>query len=313
MAGPLEETMRVDFDRVVEAAQLIPRQFIRTAQYHSEGLSRLLGLDITLKVETANPVGSVMGRAAEWWFTNRTPVHRVVCASADDFGVAMAHAGRKRGIEVELFGPLNADAAKVEALRHAGTTVRLDGTDPEEIREEAHRYASMVDGILVLDGEHIELVEGAATMAAEIEHLAEPPDAVFVPLGSGTLALGTAAWCHDRMPRTRVVGVGAERAPAMIRSVREHRVVITPSADTAAPGLAVRAPSELMVGPLAAALDDTALVSEQHMQQAAAALAVHEGLRVSLDGAAALAAVAMQAPSLKGSSVVVAVTSRAIG
>jgi len=305
--------MRVDIDRVIEAAQLIPRQFIRTAQYRSEGLSRLLDLDVTLKIETANPVGSVMGRAAEWWFTNQAPVHRVVCASADDFGVAMAHAGRRRGIEVELFGPLNADMAKVEVLRHGGTTVRLDAVDPEEVREEARRYASMVDGILVLDGEHVELVEGAATMAAEIEHLDEPPDAVFVPLGSGTLALGTATWCHERMPRTRVVGVGAERAPAMVRSVREHRVVSTPSADTAAPGLAVRTPSNLMVGPLAAALNDTALVPEQRMHQAAAALAVHEGLRVSLDGAAALAAVAMEAPSLKGSSVVVTVTSRAIG
>jgi len=313
VAGPLDETMRVDIDRVIEAAQLIPRQFIRTAQYRSEGLSRLLDLDVTLKIETANPVGSVMGRAAEWWFTNQAPVHRVVCASADDFGVAMAHAGRRRGIEVELFGPLNADMAKVEVLRHGGTTVRLDAVDPEEVREEARRYASMVDGILVLDGEHVELVEGAATMAAEIEHLDEPPDAVFVPLGSGTLALGTATWCHERMPRTRVVGVGAERAPAMVRSVREHRVVSTPSADTAAPGLAVRTPSNLMVGPLAAALNDTALVPEQRMHQAAAALAVHEGLRVSLDGAAALAAVAMEAPSLKGSSVVVAVTSRAIG
>ncbi len=59
-------TMEVDLDRVVEAAELIPRPFIRSAQYRSDSLSRLLGLEIWLKVETANPVGSVMGRAAEW-------------------------------------------------------------------------------------------------------------------------------------------------------------------------------------------------------------------------------------------------------
>lgn len=311
--GTVEGEMRVDLDRVVEAAQLIPRQFIRTAQYRSEGISRLLGLEVILKIETANPVGSVMGRAAEWWFESHPAAHRVVCASADDFGMAMAHAGRSRGIEVELFGPTSADRAKVDALRHAGTTVRLDADDPEDIREEARRYGSMVDGMLVLDGEHIELVEGAATMAAEIEHLDEPPDAFFVPLGSGTLALGTATWCHARMPRTRVVGVGAEGAPAMARSVREHRVVTTPSVSTAASELAVRVPSEPIVVPLGSALDDTALVSDRHMEQAAAALASHEGIRVSLSGAAALAAVAVAAPSLRGSTVVVAVTSRAIG
>ncbi len=306
-------SMNVEIDRIVEAADLIPRPFIRTAQYHSEGISRLLGLDVILKIETTNPVGSVMGRSAEWWFTNHPNVHRVVCASANDFGMAMAHAGRSRGIEVELFGPLNADTAKVEALRHAGTTVRLDAEDPEDVTEEARRYASIVDGLLVLDGEHVELVEGAATMAAELEHLEHPPDAVFVPLGSGTLALGTATWCHARMPRTRVVGVAAEGAPAMVRSVRERRVVTTPSIATSAAELAVRVPSEAIVAPLGFTLDDTAQVTERHMHQAAAALAAHEGLRVSLHGAAALAAVAIAAPSLRGSTVVAAVTSRMLG
>ncbi len=306
-------TMRVDLDRVVEASELIPRQFIRTAQYRSDSLSRLLGVEVWLKVETINAVGSVMGRAAEWWFAHHQHLHRVVCASASDFGVAMAYAGRHRGVEVELFGPITADPAKVEAMRHSGTTVRLDSEDPEDIREEARRYAAIVDGTLVFDGEHVELVEGAATMAAELEHLPEPPDAVFVPLGSGTLALGTASWCHARMPRTRVVGVAAEGAPAMARSVRERRVVTTPSIATAAAELAVRVPSESIVAPLGFALDDAVLVSERHMQQAAAALAAHEGLRVSLDGAAALAAVAVAAPSMRGSRVVAAVTSRALG
>ncbi|MCP4227254.1 MAG: threonine/serine dehydratase, partial [Actinomycetia bacterium] len=59
-------SMNVEIDRIVEAADLIPRPFIRTAQYHSEGISRLLGLDVILKIETTNPVGSVMGRSAEW-------------------------------------------------------------------------------------------------------------------------------------------------------------------------------------------------------------------------------------------------------
>ncbi len=49
------------------------------------------------------------------------------------------------------------------------------------------------------------------------------------------------------------------------------------------------------------------------MGQAAEALLVHEGLRVSLSGAAALAAAAFDAPSMRGATVVVPVTSRRIG
>ncbi len=99
----------------------------------------------------------------------------------------------------------------------------------------------------------------------------------------------------------------------MVRSVRERRVVTTPSIATSAAELAVRVPSEAIVAPLGFTLDDTAQVTERHMHQAAAALAAHEGLRVSLHGAAALAAVAIAAPSLRGSTVVAAVTSRMLG
>ncbi len=62
--------MKLDIERVIEAAGGIDRAFIRTPQYRSEALSRLLGMNVILKVETANPVGSVAGRAVEWWMSS---------------------------------------------------------------------------------------------------------------------------------------------------------------------------------------------------------------------------------------------------
>lgn len=303
----------LDFDRVAHAASVIPSAFVQTPQYRSEPLSRLLGVDVILKIETVNPTGTMASRGAEWWFDCHRDVHRVVCASADDFGVAMAHAGRSRGIEVELFGPIDADPAKVEALRHAGTLVRLDGRDADEAQAEAQRYSAMVDGLFIADGDHVELAEGAATMAAELEQLALPIDAVFVPIGRGSSAHGIGVWCHGRMPRTRVVGVGAERAPGTVRSVREGSLVRAPVVPGAAPEMSVSAPSELIVGSLSDALDDTALVNDHHLGQAAAALLAHEGIRASMDGAAALAAAALSAPEMRGARVVVPVTGRAAG
>lgn len=305
--------MKLDPDRVAEAADAIPRPFVWTPQYRSEALSRLLGIDVILKVETVNPTGTVSSRGAEWWFHGHPNVHRVVCPSADDFGAAMAHAGRARGIEVELFGPIGADAEKVELLRHAGTIVRLDGRDADDARSEAKRYSALVDGLFIDDGEHIELVEGGATMAAELQQLASTVDAIFVPIGRGSLAHGVGAWCHQHMPRTRVVGVGAERAPGTVRSVREGRVVASPVAPGAAPEMAVSAPAEFVVAPLSDSLDDTTLVNDRHLEQAAAALLRHEGIRASMDGAGALAAAALAAPDMRGASVVVPVTGRAVG
>ncbi|MFT5200860.1 MAG: threonine dehydratase [Candidatus Aldehydirespiratoraceae bacterium] len=180
-------------------------------------------------------------------------------ASADDFGIAMAFAGRSRGIEFELFGPVDSDPAKVEYLRHSGTIVRLDGESSDEARAEARRYSSLVDGRFVDDGDHIELSEGAATMAAELEHIPGEIDAIYVPIGRGSLAHGAGEWCHERMPLTRGVGVGAERGPGTVRSVLQGRLVRAAVAPGTAPELSVSSLEEVIVGPLSESLDDAVL------------------------------------------------------
>lgn len=306
--------MKLDFDRVVEANDRINRAFIRTPQFRSEALSRLIGVDVILKIESVSPVGSVAGRSVEWWMTSKPlSQHRVICASDGDFGLAMAWSCGSRGIGLDAFAPMNADPAKVEALRRGGATVRLEGQDIDECRVEAQRYAQVVDARYVEDGREVEFVEGAATMAAELEHLDSQPDSVYVPLDRGALALATGLFCHHRMRRTRVVGVGPEGAPAMVRSVRERRVVVGPEAKTVATALAIRVPIDEIVVPLSDALDDTATVTDDQLTRATRALAYHEGLRVSASGAAALAAAAVAAPTMQGASVVVPVTSRTIG
>ncbi|MFQ5558320.1 MAG: PLP-dependent lyase/thiolase [Acidimicrobiales bacterium] len=305
--------MILDPDRVVLAAAGIDRAHIRTPQYVSDGLSRELGFECVLKLETVNPSGSVAGRSVEWWLRQERPPHRIVCGSEGDFGLAMGRACRRRGIELDIFAPVDTDPAKIEALRRGGATVWLEGADLDDAVAEARRYAQVVDARYVEDGREPAFVEGAATMAAELEHLDQRPDAVFVPLDRGALALGTALWCHSRMPSTRVVGVGPVGAMAMVRSVRERRLVTTTTVATTASALAIRLPIEELVVPLSDALDDTATVTDEQLAEAVLALADHEGLRVSASGAAALAAAVSAASSLRGRCVVVPVTSRSIG
>ena len=50
--------MPLDLDRVIQTAtEAFQRPFIRSPQYRSEALSRLLGVEVILKVETAQPDG----------------------------------------------------------------------------------------------------------------------------------------------------------------------------------------------------------------------------------------------------------------
>ena len=265
-------------ERIAEAAQSIDGAFVHTPQFRSEALSRLLGVELYVKIETANPVGSVAGRSVDWWFRHQPQYHRLVCASDGDFAIALGRVCRHRGTELDVFAPEDADAGKVEVLRRAGATVRLEGRSIDEAHFEAERYAVVVDAFCLEEGSSVEFAEGAATLAVEIEGLDVDVDTLFVPLDRSGLALGVAAWCHERMPRTRVVGVR--------------------TADGASPRQE---------------LDDTALVTDGQIDQAIRALANHEGLRVSPAGAAMLAAAAVAAPDLRDSTVVVTVTSRTIG
>jgi threonine dehydratase len=170
----------------------------------------------------------------------------------------------------------------------------------------------LVDALFVEDGDHEELAEGAATIARELDSLDVEIDAVFVPIGRGSLAYGMGSWLHQSRPRVRVVGVGASRAPGTVHSVRQRRLVAAPITPGLAPELSVAAPAERTVVPLSEALDDTALVDDRHLSQAAAALLDHEGIRASNDGAAALAAAALAASGIPGATVVVPVTGRIV-
>ncbi len=274
--------LSLDLERVGAASVAIPKVFVDTPQYISDGLSRMLGLDVILKVETVNPVGSAAGRAAEWWFECNPDERRIVCPSVSDLGVAMARAGRVRGVEVDLFGPLVADRGMVDLLRRGGTTVQLDGNDLLEASVEARRYAAVVDARLVEDETHIEFVEGAATMAAELQADVDSMTEIYVPADSGFLAVGVGQWCHQMMPSTRVVAVVVGNGPGP-------------------------------VGMATTSIDQTVHVDNESIDRAREALARHEGLRASEIGAAPLAAAMLSAPQGGGSTVVVAVTSRDLG
>jgi len=266
-------------ERIAAAASGIPSVFQHTPQYRSDGLSRLLGVEVVLKVEAVNPVGSTAGRGAEWWFEGHKDAHRIVCPSAGDFGVAMAHAGRSRGIAVDLFGPESANRITVDDLRRSGTTVQLDGSDSLEAAMEARRYASVVDAQYVDDAAQVEFVVGSATMAAEmIDELADAA-AIFVSTDTAYVPIGVGQWLHQNLPRVRVVAAAVGGGPVPI-------------------------------GAGNTAVDQTVHMDAEAIHMAQRALSRHEGLQVSAAGASTLAAATAAAPSIRGGKVIVIVGSR---
>ncbi len=259
------------------------------------------------KVESANPIGSFKGRGADWWMQSCALDGRVVCASAGNFGQALAYAARRRGRQVMVFAACNANPAKLEAIRRLGAEVRTHGDDFDEAKEEAARYAGEHDALYVEDGREDEIAEGAGSIAVELCAL-EAIDTLYVPIGNGALANGVGSWCRARSPRTRVVGVCAHGAPSMERSWRSGEAVATDAVDTIADGVAARVPVQQSLVHFSEAVDDVVLVDDDEIVAAMRALLEHERLVTEPAGAVSLAGLLKQRRCAAGRLVATLVT-----
>ena len=131
---------------------------------------------------------------------------------------------------------------------------------------------------------------GTATIGLEIIEQIPEVSAVYVPMGDTALIRGVGAAIKLLLPKVRVVGVQAERAPSYYFSWKEGRVVPTDSCDTCADGLATRTPEALNVLAIRELVDDVVLVSEDQILGAIAHLYREEGVLAEPAGAAATAA-----------------------
>jgi threonine dehydratase len=277
--------------RIEEAARTIDPVFLNTPQYADEQLNAALAHNVLVKVETANPLRSFKGRGADFFMGRVDQGLTVVCSSTGNFGQAVAYAGRRRGIAVEVFVPENVNPVKLARMRAFGARVTPVGADSAASEAAARDYVAGRSGcIYVEDGRETAIAEGAGTIGAELSQ-AGPFDAMVLPVGDGALITGVACWIKDRAPQTRIIGVCASGAPCMALSWRAGKPVSTPRSDTIAEGIEVRVPVPESVARLVALVDDMVLVDDSDLLEAMQLSVRTLGLLLEPSAAAGLAAI----------------------
>src|SRR5215472_1845711 len=116
---------------IEKAARLIDPAFLHSPQYEDGTLNAALGRRVLVKVETANPIRSFKGRGADFFARSLDAKQSIVCASAGNFGQAMAYVGRSRRIPVQVFVANGVNPAKRARMRLLGATVTLCDGDFE--------------------------------------------------------------------------------------------------------------------------------------------------------------------------------------
>ena len=298
----------ITVERIRDAGAVIQPVFLHSPQFVCEPLSERLGVATVLKVETINPIRTFKGRGTDYLLHRLGDVPQgLVCASAGNFGQGMAYACRKRGRRLTVFAARSANPLKVERMRALGARVELQGDDFDQAKDVAKRHATQNGEMYVEDGLLGAIAEGAGTIAVELAEHTEPIDAVFVPLGNGSLVNGMGTWLKHSAPNTRVIAVCAKTAPSMALSWQARKPIAAPSA-TIADGIAVRVPIPEAVGIMPGTVDEVMLVSDDAMLAAMRALFADAGLVVEPAGAAGVAAIAQRAKEFTGQRVATVLT-----
>jgi threonine dehydratase len=297
---PMISIPELELAAIRAAHGAIDPAFTSSPQFVHEGLSTRLGVPVVVKVETVNPIRSFKGRGT-WVAVSALaadgsigPQRAVVCASAGNFGQGVAYAARAFGASAVVFVSRNANRAKIARMRALGADVVEAGEDFDDARAASEAFASDHGAELLVDGDDPRISTGAATLALEVTDAiaagALPTLAIAsVPVGNGALINGVGAWMREVAPGCRIVGIQAERAPAMTLSWRARRPIDSESATTYADGIASRISIPHAVELMAGRVDDMLLVGEVELREAQAELTAELGITVEGAGAASWA------------------------
>jgi threonine dehydratase len=291
---------RLSIERIEEAARVIDPVFLRTPQFVCEPLGDELGVRLALKIETLNPIRSFKGRGADYCVSQLSADERLVCASAGNFGQAMAYACRKRRLGITIYASANASLLKIERMRSLGASVVLHGEDFDAAKLEAKSFASQAGARMVEDSLEPATGEGAGTMGLELLAFPKRFDALLVPLGNGAMLAGVARVLKAYSPETRVIAVQAAGAPAMTESWRAGRVIVHEKMQTIADGIGVRVPVPEALKDISGLVDDAVLVRESSILEGMRLLHRHAGVVSEPSGAVGLAAILEQPETFRG-------------
>ncbi|APG91066.1 threonine ammonia-lyase [Sinorhizobium americanum] len=234
---------------VEQAAAAMREIFPATPLQLNDHLSARYGATIYLKREDLSPVRSYKIRGAFNFFRKALAAgasgKTFVCASAGNHAQGFAFVCRHFGVPGIVFMPVTTPQQKIDKTRIFGgeyITIRLVGDIFDQCYQAARDHVEAIAGVMVPPFDHADIIEGQATVAAEIvEQLPEGllPDLVVLPVGGGGLAAGVTGYFRDALTNDRFMFCEPEGAPSLRRSLEAGSVVTLDQVDNFVDGAAV--------------------------------------------------------------------------
>lgn len=242
----------------------------RTAIETNRSLDVRTGARVMLKMEHLQRTGSFKTRGAynkmKSLQQSDCQANRVVTASAGNHAQGVALAATKTGFESTVVMPKNAPQAKVDATASYGADIEIHGQDFQEALEYAQSLLGP-DEIFIPAYDDPLIIAGQGTIGIEIVDQVPDVDTVVLPIGGGGLISGVGAALSELSPETRVVGVQAQGAATVSRSLTKGSPQSCSEVRTIADGIATGGISQLTFELIEEHVDTIIEVSEAEITE----------------------------------------------
>ncbi|MFZ9886518.1 MAG: threonine ammonia-lyase [Myxococcota bacterium] len=208
----------------------------------SEGLSRLVGAAVSLKLENHQHTGSFKSRGALNRLLTLDPELRrngVVAASAGNHAQGVAYHATRLQIRSTIVMPLGTPLAKVKRTQDYGAEVVLHGATYEEALARAQQITEERQAVYLHGFDDDYIIAGQGTLGLELVEQNPYASVVVLPVGGGGLIAGVALALKTVNPSVRIVGVEVSGAPSMQRAIENGGPVTIIPERTLAEGIAV--------------------------------------------------------------------------
>lgn len=257
----------VTLDMVHAARERIAPFVHRTPLVRSSTLSGMFGTNVYLKLEVFQRTGAFKVRGAFNRILARSgEIGRgVVTVSAGNHGQAVAFAAQHTRTPSVVLLPKSTPQNYVDATRSYGAEVFFVADMEEGFRKarefeyEGYTYVHPYGDPLV--------VAGQGTLALEIrEELPNVTD-VFVSIGGGGLASGTAVALKGSNPKTRVWGVETRGADCMAQAIDAGEIVSLPEITSRAKTLGAPSASPLTFALVRELVEEVVVVDDDEAER----------------------------------------------
>ena len=302
---------KMSLNDVYEAQKTVSRYLSKTPLISSSLLSKRLGCNAYVKCENILPTGAFKIRGGINLIARLSDEEKrrgVIAASTGNHAQSVAYAASLFGVNAVIGMPLGANPDKVEATRSYGATVEFHGRDYDEARLWVEKEAERKGYRYIHSANEPLLIAGVGTLYLEVMEEIPDVDVVIVPIGGGSGAAAACVVAKALNPNVKVIGVQAEKAPAVYLSWKNKRIVETESVDTFAEGLATRVAFKLTLDIMSGLIDDFVLVSDEELKRAIVTLLETTHQLAEGAGAASTAAAFKIGDHIRGKKVALPIT-----